>query len=692
MTASPEVTSSTKAGAMDSTATAVETFDFGQLLVRNGLISEAALSECLEVQREVGRTGLDAIPRLGELLVARGFLTQSQVLAALSQQEKTILFCPRCEVQVNVPRRPDVSEVRCIRCRGALVQPRDVSDVKVTEDSIIFISREPVPREVEEAAKDPARRFGKYTLINEIGRGGAGVVHRAWDHYLSQFVALKRIHGGGTPGSPGRVDPEGRVASLLKEARAAARLRHPNIVIVYEVGRVAREYYISMEYLEGATLADHLRKAQSDGKVSPFFEQPRRYLHVFRDVARALHYAHTRPAPVIHCDLKPSNIFVQRSGRATVLDFGLARTIRGRDKDEPGLVAGTPMYMAPEQASGHPEEIDPRTDLYGLGAVMYEVITGRPPFGGSLGQVLRDALTEPPRYPQEVLEEQGARLLADRIPEGLVETCFTCLEKNRENRHGSAMDLIEELEAILRREIPTPEPMKIIAPKPIVSDPAMPSPSPAAPPAAAKRPAGSLAIVAVAVLALAGGFVGARFVPGIQAGFTRPSDAMLNGEVERAIQRFRPDAAVRLCRSALAGPAGGAARREAEELLERALWVDAMRSGLIARLNQGRPSQGGLGLRGGESTGPVEILKATADGLVVHGSGGSRDLGWERLDPKQIADLAADAREPAEVFGWAVYVGATGQKARARDRLRGLRGGPLAIPAERELSRLEGLD
>src|SRR4026208_1642450 len=131
---------STGVGVMEPAAAATEIFDFGQLLVRNGLISEAALAECLEVQREVGRAGLDVIPRLGELLVARGFLTQDQVRGALSQQEKSILFCPRCEVQVNVPRRDDVSEVRCIRCRGAPANPRDLTDVKAPEDTTIFIS------------------------------------------------------------------------------------------------------------------------------------------------------------------------------------------------------------------------------------------------------------------------------------------------------------------------------------------------------------------------------------------------------------------------------------------------------------------------------------------------------------------------------------------------------------------------
>ncbi len=677
---------------METAAPAAETtFDFGQLLVRNGLISEAALAECLEVQREVGRSGMDVIPRLGELLVARGFLTQGQVLTALSQQEKSILFCPRCEVQVNVPRRDDVSEVRCIRCRGALVKPRDLSDVKVSEDSIIFISREPVPREVEEAAKDPARRFGKYTLINEIGRGGAGVVHRAWDHYLSQFVALKRIHGGGTPGSPGRSDPEGRVASLLKEARAAARLRHPNIVIVYEVGRVAREYYISMEYLEGATLADHLRKAQSEGKVSPFFELPRRYLHVFRDVGRALHYAHTRPAPIIHCDLKPSNIFVQRSGRATVLDFGLARTLRAREIEEAGFVAGTPTYMAPEQASGHPEDIDPRTDVYGLGAVMYESLTGRPPFGGTLGQVLRNALTEPPRAPAEVLAEQGAAYLVGRIPEDLVETCLTCLEKNRENRHATAMDLVEALDQILRREVPTPSgPIKAAVAAPAA---AQPVPAEAAGPASRNRAGWTIAAVALA--ALAAGATAAKLIPASPPEVGVSTVADLRREAEAAIARFRPDTAADFCRSALAQSPKGPGTLEAEELLDRALWIQGTRAWLIERLSKSRPTRAELRLRGGEKLGPVEILKSTADGVVVYGPGGSRDVGWDKLEPAEIVDLALGlegAMGEAERFGLALYAGATGQEKLAKSQLRGLLGGSLGIPASREISRLGGLD
>jgi len=666
-------------------AAAIEPFDLGQLLVGNGLISEAALAECLGVQREVARAGLDDIPRLGELLIARGLLSREQVVAALSQQAQTILYCPRCDVQVNVQRRPDVREVHCIRCRGTLVSPREPRDVKVSDDSIIFISREPVPREVEEASKDRARKFGKYTLINEVGRGGAGVVHRAWDHYLSQFVALKRIHSGSAQGTPGLSDPESRTASLLKEARSAARLRHPNIVTVYEVGRVAREFYVSMEFLEGATLGDHLRKAQEEGKVSPFFEQPRRYLSVFRDIARAIHYAHTRPSPIIHCDLKPSNIFVERTGRATVLDFGLARTLRSREITEAGSVAGTPNYMAPEQASGHPEDIDARTDVYGVGAVLYETLTGRPPFAGTLGQVLRNALVEPPRPPAELLVDRGAGHLVPRIPTELTEICLRCLEKSREDRFQTAEELGEAIEEVLRQQTPTPQ---------TAMPAAMPAPAPPPAPVAPRRPLGWIVIASlVGGLALGAGMM---MLAGGRGSAGRVSNgAALRKEVEAALARFRPDSAVEFCRAALADMKEEPERGEAEVLLDRAQWVDRMRSGVIQGLNRVRLSRPELRLRGGQRLGQVEILKATPDALVIYGSGGSKDVGWDRLEPTQVVELALGSGAPmgeAEKLGLALYEGATGLGEAARERLRKLRGGVLDIPAARELSRLGGLD
>jgi len=656
-------------------ATEIELFDFGQLLVRNSLISEAALEECLEAQREVARRGMDVIPRLGELLVARGYLTEEQVVTVLSQQEMAILFCPRCEVQVNVPQRDDVREVRCIRCRGTLIVPREPRDVKVSEDSIIFISREPVPSEVEEASRESWRRFGKYTLINEIGRGGAGVVHRAWDHYLNQFVALKRIHPEPPAGRRTRTGIEDRVALLLKEARAAARLRHPNIVTVHEVGRVDREYYVSMEYLEGATLADHLRKAREEGKVSPFFEQPRRYLHMFRDVARALHYAHTRPSPIIHCDLKPSNIFVDRSGRATVLDFGLAKT--HREADIAGLVKGSPKYMAPEQASGHPEDIDPRTDVYGVGAVLYETLTGRPPFAGTLSEVLRDALVEPVKPPAEALTEAGFPNLAARLPVGISEVSLKCMEKDRAGRYGTAIELIDAIQDVLRRETPPAE----------AQGPA-PSEARSAPGPAARRRGASIGAAAIA--GLAAGIVIAMLVRGPAPAEGPGGSESLRREVEAAVARFRPDSAAEFCRAELARGPGGVRREEAEALLERAEWIDRMRRAVIETLNRTRPTLPALKLKG-QTLSPAEILKATRDGLVVFRGGDSRDVPWDRLELGQVTALVrgwGGTLGDPERFGLALYAGMTGQAREAREELEKLRGGPLEIPAARERSRI----
>jgi len=177
---------------------------------------------------------------------------------------------------------------------GAAGVSPESGNLAAIDDSIIIVSREPVPPEVEQLRKDPEHRFGKYVLLRELGRGGVGVVYQAWDTYLSQYVALKRIKSAGT------VDPgahESRVMSLFKEGRNLIRLRHPGIVAIFDVGRVNREFYISMEYLEGETLARRVTAAREHGGLSPFFDRPRRILRLLRDTARAVQYAHTRPSP-----------------------------------------------------------------------------------------------------------------------------------------------------------------------------------------------------------------------------------------------------------------------------------------------------------------------------------------------------------------------------------------------------------
>ncbi|HYF00818.1 MAG TPA: protein kinase, partial [Planctomycetota bacterium] len=357
-------------------STAPEKLDLGQILVRDGLLKPEQLEECLRLQAEMAGLHAGPVPRLGELLVEKGYVTREAIQKALSEQSKTILFCPRCNVLLNVDTRPDAVGYSCGRCEGPLQTPPAGVTEKTTDSSVIINSVLPVPPEVMALREDPHRRFGKYIILEQIGRGGIAEVWRAWDTYLHQYVALKRIQ---SLSATDQDDRNSRVASLLNEAHNAIRLRHPNIVSVYDVGRVGREYYISMEYLDGQSMYDALVEAREAKALTPFHRDARKWLEVMFQVCHAVHYAHTRPIPTLHCDLKPGNIFITKEGRVCVLDFGLARQLGGFH-EEFGAIVGTPAYMAPEQATGKDDQIDARTDVYGLGAVMYELLAGRPPF------------------------------------------------------------------------------------------------------------------------------------------------------------------------------------------------------------------------------------------------------------------------------------------------------------------------
>ncbi len=155
--------------------------DFGQLLLERGLVSPRELDDALAEQRRHIVEGRDPVPRLGEIFVGRGILTEQQVAEALQSQQKVILVCKQCNVQVNVDVRSDAAGYRCGTCGGNLEKPAEVRNVKVVDTSVILVTREPLPAEVREAANDPARKLGKYILLEEIGRGGAAIVHRAWD-------------------------------------------------------------------------------------------------------------------------------------------------------------------------------------------------------------------------------------------------------------------------------------------------------------------------------------------------------------------------------------------------------------------------------------------------------------------------------------------------------------------------------
>ena len=207
------------------------------------------------------------------------------------------------------------------------------------------------------------REFGDYELLTELGRGGMGVVYQARQISLNRIVALKMVLGGALA-SPANL------ARFQGEAQSVALLDHPDIVPVYEVGQHAGQPYFAMQYISGSTLSQYL----ADGPISG-----RRAAELLLPVCRAIHYAHQRG--ILHRDLKPSNILLDREGRPHVTDFGLAKQVEGDAQlTMSGAIVGTPCHMAPEQAAGSRGRLGAASDVYSLGTILYQMLTGRPPF------------------------------------------------------------------------------------------------------------------------------------------------------------------------------------------------------------------------------------------------------------------------------------------------------------------------
>lgn len=278
-----------------------------------------------------------------------------------------------------------------------------------------------------EPARGLPRDFGAYELLEEIGRGGMGVVYKARQKGLDRVVAVKMILASHLASTE-------HVRRFHLEAKAAAGLRHPHIVHIHEVGQLHGQHFFAMEYVEGKSLAERFAGGTIDLETG---------VRLLEKVARAVDHLHSHG--VIHRDLKPSNILVDEEGQPYVSDFGLAK-VRwpGSDMTATGVIAGTPSYMAPEQAAGHSADVSPATDVYSLGAILYELLTGRPPFReenplDTLVQVLDVEPTLP-------------RQLNRRAPHGLELICLKCLAKSPADRYASAQALADDLERFMRGE------------------------------------------------------------------------------------------------------------------------------------------------------------------------------------------------------------------------------------------------
>lgn len=397
---------------------------FGAILLERGLVTEQALERGLTIQRQRAKDGI--FSRLGSILVEQQSLSAAQVANVLEEQRLTILGCVQCLTQFNVQSYREELSYQCQRCGAQLVSPEALEHVGV-EDTVSFgtsSERSRSRRRTTRSAGEAIARLGGYEILGEIARGGMSIVYKARQPGLERLIAIKVLL------DLANADEE-QVRSFENEARAISRLRHPNIIGIFEYGSVDGVHYYTMDYIEGTTLD---RAIILEGLT------PESIATIFQKLCEALAYAHSRQ--IIHRDVKPRNIMVDRRGEPILIDFGIAKAV-GHEESADAELVGSPAYLAPEYIERR-SPYDARCEVYAIGASLYQILSGRHPHDDANTQRILNNIKSKPPAP--------LRSIAPSVPADLGRITATAMSYDREGRYAEPSAVAQDLRRFLEGE------------------------------------------------------------------------------------------------------------------------------------------------------------------------------------------------------------------------------------------------
>ncbi|MFQ5724168.1 MAG: protein kinase [Terriglobia bacterium] len=424
----------------------------------------AAVRTAIEIQRRLDDDNQERSPndhiytRIG-VNFGRGFVKEGDVYGDLvNVAARVVKACAPAQILLTRPVADALPSEEAFDCRKLQAAPLRGKAAPEQLYEVLWTSPErylQVRRRLDQRASSaPRQTLGRYEILEELGRGAMGIVYKAYDPVLDRLLALKTVQVTAT----GKERQE-LVRRLRQEAQAAGRLDHPNLITVFDAGETAGLCYIAMQFIKGPTLAQLM-------KDRPLLPLPQ-ILALFDQVCEGLHYAHERG--IVHRDLKPSNLLITREGQAKIVDFGIAKLVESSHTTT-GLILGTPSYMSPEQAQG--TRLDRRSDIFSLGAILYELFSGEKAFPGNNPTAILYKILHADPIP--------LRTLTPSLDPALDRIVRKALAKDPFRRYQTCQELQRDVKAFSQpRPAPAPLPSPARAPAPRPQPPPQPQPRPA---------------------------------------------------------------------------------------------------------------------------------------------------------------------------------------------------------------------